>query len=219
MDKKVLRNLSYGVYVVTSKDNDRNVGCIANSIMQVTSNPSTVAISINHDNYTNKNIKENKKFGISILKEDSDAKIIGTFGFKTSKDINKFEDINFKQIEDIPILEDTCGYIVCKVIDIMEAATHTVFLGEVIETGDYSNENPMTYKYYHEILKGTSPKNAPTYEQKNDDIPTTENKTKKWKCSVCGYEYEGENLPDDFVCPICGVGRENFKLIQGDKLN
>lgn len=219
MDKKVLRNLSYGVYVVTSKDNDRNVGCIANSIMQVTSNPGMVAISINHDNYTNKVIKENKKFGISILKEDSDAKIIGTFGFKTSKDTNKFEDINFKQIENIPVLEDTCGYIICKVIDIMEAATHTVFLGEVIETGDYSNENPMTYKYYHETLKGTAPKNAPTYEQKNDDIPVTENKTKKWKCSVCGYEYEGENLPDDFVCPICGVGRENFKLIQGDKLN
>ena len=217
MDKKVLRNLSYGVYVVTSKENDKNVGCIANSIMQVTSNPCTIAVSVNHDNYTNKVIKENKKFGISILKEDSDAKIIGTFGFKTSKDTNKFEDINFKQIENIPVLEDTCGYIICKVIDIMEAATHTVFLGEVIETGDYSNENPMTYKYYHETLKGTAPKNAPTYEQKNDDIPVTENKTKKWKCSVCGYEYEGENLPDDFVCPICGVGRENFKLIQDNE--
>ena len=91
MDRKVLRNLSYGVYVVTSKENERNVGCIANSIMQITSNPSTIAVSINHDNYTNKVIKENKKFGVSILKETSDSKIIGTFGFKTSKDNDKFK--------------------------------------------------------------------------------------------------------------------------------
>ena len=98
MDKKVLRNLSYGVYVVTSREKDKNVGCIANSIMQVTSNPSVIAVSINHDNYTNKVIKENNKFGVSILKETTDAKIIGTFGFKSSKDTDKFDGINFKEI-------------------------------------------------------------------------------------------------------------------------
>ena len=157
MDKKVLRNLSYGVYVVTSKDKDRNIGCVANSIMQVTSNPSVIAVSINHDNYTNKVIKENKNFGVSILKETSDPKIIGTFGFKSSKDTDKFDDINFKEISDIPVLENTCGYMVCKVIDTMETSTHTIFLGEVLEADDYSNENPMTYKYYHEQLKGSSP--------------------------------------------------------------
>ena len=81
MDKKVFRNLSYGVYVVTSKTKDRNIGCVANSIMQVTSNPSVIAVSINHDNYTNKVIKETNKFGISILKETTDPKIIGTFGY------------------------------------------------------------------------------------------------------------------------------------------
>ena len=96
MDRKVFRNLSYGVYVVTSKENDRNVGCVANSIMQVTSNPSSIAISINHDNYTNNVIKENKKFGISILKENSNSKIIGTFGFNSSRDTDKFEKVSFK---------------------------------------------------------------------------------------------------------------------------
>ena len=214
MDRKVFRNLSYGVYVVTSKDNDRNVGCIANSIMQVTSNPSTIAISINHDNYTNKVIKESKKFGVSILKETSDPKIIGTFGFKTSRDTNKFDEVSFKEINEIPVLEETCGYMICKVINTMESETHTVFLGEVILADDYKNENPMTYKYYHEKLKGSSPKNAPTYEEKSDNVSKNDNKTKKWKCSICGYEYEGEDIPDDFVCPICGVGKENFKLIQ-----
>ena len=104
MDKKVLRNLSYGVYAVTSRDKDKNVGCIANSIMQVTSNPSVIAVSINHDNYTNKVIKENNKFGVSILKETTDAKIIGTFGYKSSKDTDKFDVINFKEISEIPVL-------------------------------------------------------------------------------------------------------------------
>ena len=213
MDKKVLRNLSYGVYVVTSKDKDKNVGCVANSIMQVTSSPSVIAVSINHDNYTNKVIKETNKFGISILKETTDAKIIGTFGFKSSKDTDKFNGINFKEILEIPVLEETCGYIVCEVIDTMETSTHTIFLGEVIEADDYNTENAMTYKYYHENLKGSSTKNAPTYEEKSIIHSDKGSKTKKWKCSLCGYIYEGDELPDDFVCPICGVGKEKFELI------
>lgn len=213
MDKKVLRNLSYGVYVVTSKDKDRNIGCVANSIMQVTSNPSVIAVSINHDNYTNKIIKETNIFGVSILKERADANIIGTFGFKSSKDTDKFNNIDYKEILGIPVLNDTCGYMICKVIDTMETSTHTIFLGQVIESGDYTNENAMTYKYYHEYLKGSSPKNAPTYEEKSIINTDEDNKTKKWKCSICGYIYEGDELPDDFVCPICGVGKENFELI------
>ena len=214
MDKKVLRNLSYGVYVVTSKDIDRNVGCIANSIMQVTSNPSVIAVSINHDNYTNKVIKENNKFGVSILKETTDAKIIGTFGYKSSKDNDKFDGINFKEISEIPVLENTCGYMVCKVIDTMETSTHTIFLGEVIEADDYSTENAMTYKYYHENLKGSSPKNAPTYEETSISQVDKDSKKSKWKCSICGYIHEADELPDDFKCPICGVGKEYFELVE-----
>ena len=214
MDKKVLRNLSYGVYVVTSRDKDKNVGCIANSIMQVTSNPSVIAVSINHDNYTNKVIKENNKFGVSILKETTDAKIIGTFGYKSSKDNDKFDGINFKEISEIPVLENTCGYMVCKVIDTMETSTHTIFLGEVIEADDYSTENAMTYKYYHENLKGSSPKNAPTYEETSISQVDKDSKKRKWKCSICGYIHEADELPDDFKCPICGVGKEYFELVE-----
>ena len=214
MDKKVLRNLSYGVYVVTSRDKDKNVGCIANSIMQVTSNPSVIAVSINHDNYTNKVIKENNKFGVSILKETTDAKIIGTFGYKSSKDNDKFDGINFKEISEIPVLENTCGYMVCKVIDTMETSTHTIFLGEVIEADDYSTENAMTYKYYHENLKGSSPKNAPTYEETSISQVDKDSKKSKWKCSICGYIHEADELPDDFKCPICGVGKEHFELVE-----
>ena len=214
MDKKVLRNLSYGVYVVTSRDKDKNVGCIANSIMQVTSNPSVIAVSINHDNYTNKVIKENNKFGVSILKETTDAKIIGTFGYKSSRDNDKFDGINYKEISEIPVLENTCGYMVCKVIDTMETSTHTIFLGEVIEADDYSTENAMTYKYYHENLKGSSPKNAPTYEETSISQVDKDSKKIKWKCSICGYIHEADELPDDFKCPICGVGKDHFELVE-----
>ena len=214
MDKKVLRNLSYGVYVVTSKDKDKNVGCVANSIMQVTSSPAVIAVSINHDNYTNKVIKENNKFGVSILKETTDAKIIGTFGYKSSKDTDKFDEINFKEVSEIPVLENTCGYMVCKVIDTMETSTHTIFLGEVIEADDYSTENAMTYKYYHENLKGSSPKNAPTYEETSISQVDKDSKKRKWKCSICGYIHEADELPDDFKCPICGVGKECFELVE-----
>ena len=192
MDRKVLRNLSYGVYVVTSKENDKKVGCIANSIMQVTSNPSTIAVSINHDNYTNR----------------------VTFGFKTSKDNDKFKDVSYKEEDGIPVITDSCGYMICNVIDVMETETHTVFLGEVVSADDYSDENPMTYKYYHEKLKGSSPKNAPTYEEKQDDDKKLDKKTKKWKCKICGYVYEGDTVPEDFVCPICGQPHTEFYEIE-----
>ena len=208
MDKKVLRNLSYGVYVVTTKDNDKNVGCIANSVMQITSSPSIVAISINHDNYTNKCIKENNTFAVSILTENSNPKIIGEFGFKSSKDTNKFEDIDYKVENDIPIINDSCGYFICKVINTIETSTHTIFLGEITNMDGFTNDTPMTYKYYHEKLKGTSPKNAPTYQE--EVIKKEEKNTKKWKCKICGYVYEGEKVPEDYICPICGRPHTEF---------
>lgn len=208
MDKKVLRNLSYGVYVVTTKDNEKNVGCIANSIMQVTSNPSVIAISINHDNYTNKCIKQKNKFAVMVLKEDSNPKIIGEFGFKTGKDTNKFENISYEIKDDMPIINDSCGYFICKVIKVVEMETHTVFFAEITEMDNYTNDIPMTYKYYHENLKGTSPKNAPTYNEV-EGINEDKN-TKKWKCKICGYVYEGEYVPDNYICPICGRPHTEF---------
>ncbi len=213
MDKKVLRNLSYGVYVVTSKDDDRNVGCVANSVMQVTSNPMMVAVSINHDNYTNSCVKKSGKFAVSILKEDSDAKIIGEFGFKTSRDTDKFKNINYNMVDDLAVINDSCGYLICEVIDQMETNTHTVFLAEITNADGYTDDNPMTYKYYHEKLKGTSPKNAPTYqeESKTEDVP--EKKVQRWRCKICGYIYEGEELPSDFICPICGRPASEFERI------
>lgn len=206
MDKNVLRNLSYGVYVITSVDGDRSVGCIANSVMQITSKPATIAVSINHDNYTNGCIEKSGIFVISVLSVDSAPQIIGTFGFSTSKDRDKFAEIEGIAVDGTKAIANSIGYIVCKVINKMETETHTVFLGEVTDAVMLEGGIPMTYAYYHNVIKGKSPKNAPTYIEEEK----IESK-KKFVCSVCGYVYEGDELPPDFKCPVCGKGAEVFK--------
>lgn len=207
MDKNVLKNLSYGVYVVGARD-DKNVGCIVNTAIQVTSSPITIAVSINHDNYTNKIIKKTNKFSVSILDEGVNSEIIGTFGYKSSKDIDKYENISYELIDNVPILNDACGNIICKVVDTIETTTHTIFLAEVTDMLNYKETEPMTYRYYHNVLKGKSPKNAPTYIEEKDSGKSV------WKCSVCGYEVEATELDDDFVCPICGEKVSAFRKIR-----
>ena len=163
MNTKVFRDLSYGVYIISTMADGIATGCTANSAMQITSSPATIAISINHDNYTNECIKEHGKFSISILSEQSNPMLIGKFGFQSGRDTHKFMGVDLAIIEDVPIVKDACSYVVCKVIDMMETSTHTVFLGEVIEGEVLKGGTPMTYAYYHNVIKGKSPKNAPTY--------------------------------------------------------
>ena len=142
MNNKVLRNLSYGMYILGTRK-DRNVGCIVNTAFQITSEPPTIAVSVNHDNYTNQIIKQTNKFSLSILKEKTKPLIIGKFGYRTSKEIDKFKDEDFIMLEDVPVIKDNCGYIICKVINIMESATHTVFLGEIIDMDNYEETSPI----------------------------------------------------------------------------
>ncbi len=164
MDKTALFNLSYGVYVVTTWAEGRPTGCTANSAMQITATPETIAVSINHDNYTNKCIKDTGVFAINILGENVDPMVIGSFGFRSGKDVDKFEGIEHLVKGYLPVLPQAVSYITCKVINTMETETHTVFLGEVTDAGNLSKDTPMTYSYYHKVVKGTAPKNAPTYQ-------------------------------------------------------
>lgn len=163
MNKNAFHQLSYGVYVVSTWDNGRPTGCTANSAMQITSEPATIAISINHDNYTNYCIQESGRFAISVLGENSEPSIIGTFGFKSGRDVNKFDEVKSVVKGYMPVVADACAYIVCEVVDKMETSTHTVFLGKVLDADVLKSDIPMTYAYYHNVIKGKSPKNAPTY--------------------------------------------------------
>jgi len=207
MNKNVLRNLSYGVYVVSTVCDNRPTGCIANSAMQVTHD--TIAISINHDNYTNQCIKSAKKFAISILGVDVSDNIIPVFGFQSGRDIDKFKNVSVKEVEGLDVIKEATGYIICEVINQMETETHTIFLGKMTDCDTLENQIPMTYAYYHQVKKGTSPKAAPTYL---DTIPATQDNKPKYKCTICGYIYEGEleNESDDYLCPICKQGKDKF---------
>lgn len=212
MNNNAFRNLSYGVYIISTWDNGRPTGCTANSAMQITSDPATIAISINHNNYTNKCIEESGKFAISILGENSEPSIIGTFGFQSGKDVNKFDSVRHEVKGSMPIVMEACAYITCEVINKMETDTHTIFLGKVIDADILSKNDPMTYAYYHKVVKGKSPKNAPTYIPEDSAV---DNKKEKYVCSVCGYVYEGgipfEELPEDYTCPICKQPKKVFK--------
>ncbi len=207
MDKTVLKDLSYGVYIVSAKVDDLLVGCVANSIMQI--NSETIAISINKENYTTKVIEETKKFAINILPQDIDIELIKTFGFKKSNEVNKYENVNYELVNDLPVIKDSCGAIFCEYEKCIETSTHLVILAKITDATKYSNKTPLTYKYYQENLKGGTSKYAPTYQEGE--------KTKKnvFVCKICGYRYETDldELPDDFKCPMCGVGKEYFEKL------
>lgn len=209
MNPNAFRKLSYGVYVISSWDEGRPTGCTANSVMQITSEPATVAVSINHDNYTNGCISRSGRFAVSVLSEASDPSIIGTFGFQSGKTVNKFDSVEYEQKANLPVVKDSCAWIVCEVIDRMETATHTVFLGKVVDADEQGAGEPMTYAYYHKVIRGKSPKNAPTYLPEEEKAQEA-----RWVCSVCGYVYDGETpfeqLPDSFVCPVCRQPKSAF---------
>ena len=200
MDKSIFRDVSYGMYVVTTQ----NAGCIINTMTQITSENPIISISLNKNNYTNEQIKKEKKFAVSIISEKTNPNLISVFGFSSSKENNKFENFEYEEINNIKVLkEQTIGYLICEVVDIIDCETHDIFLGRVIDAKNENDNIPMTYKYYHEVVKGKAPKTAPTYieEKVEDDV---------YVCDVCGYQHKGE-VPEGFICPICGVDHTHFK--------
>ncbi len=216
MNTKAFHTLSYGIYVLTSIKNDTPYGCIINTAFQITSSPARIAVSCNRDNFTHGIISESGVFGISVLPESASSSLIGTFGYKSGRDIDKFAGVHWTigMETDVPLLmEESISTIECRVIEVLDVGTHTIFVGEVVnaEIHDESNKE-MTYRYYHNELKGVAPKNAPTYIEKEATMETTE----LWVCDLCGYEYESmtnaefEQLPDDWVCPICGADKSMF---------
>ena len=161
IDNKAFFKLSYGLFVLTTNDGSRDNGCIVNTAIQVADNKISVAVS--KANYTAETIAKTKKMNALCLSVGAPFSVFEAFGFRSGRDTDKFEGIEPLIKGYLPIIPDAMSYITCKVIDTMETATHTVFLGEVTDAGNLKKDTPMTYKYYHEVIKGTAPKNAPTY--------------------------------------------------------
>ncbi len=213
MNSMVLNNISYGMYAIGVKDKNKVSACIANTVVQVSAVPEIIAVSINRENYTNSCIKKSGVFTVSVLSEDTSPNVIGTLGFKSGKDIYKFENIDHEIIDGgLPvIIKDSSCYFSCKVIDSIEVSTHTVFIAQVIHTSDDFKKTPMTYSYYHRVIKGSAPKNAPTYRGYSQKAG------KEYVCTVCGYVYNDESVPfeslhNTWVCPICGAPKSVFTL-------
>ncbi len=165
MDRKILHKLSYGMYVISSAKEGKLDGQIANTVFQITSKPAKIAISINKENLTYEYIKYSNVFSVSILSTEAPFKFIGLFGFRSGKDINKFENVKYKiGITGTPIVLDySLGYIEAKVVDSVDVGTHVLFIGEVVDADSIQEGTPMTYDYYHNVVKGKTPPKAATY--------------------------------------------------------
>ena len=227
MNLQALHKLGYGLYVVSSRKGDRLNGQIANTVFQITSEPPTVAVSINKGNLTHEFIKASRRFTASVLCQDTPLSFIGRFGFKSGRETDKFEGIDYKMGETgAPIvLDNAVSYLEVRVSKEMDVGTHTIFVGEVVNADVISDEVCMTYDYYHQIKGGKTPKAAATYVEETKVTP----KTAKYKCTVCGYIYDPEQgdpdanippgtpfekLPDDWVCPMCGASKSEFQKIE-----
>lgn len=229
MNNKTLHKISYGLYIISSKKEDKLNGQIANTVFQITSEPATIAVSINKQNLTNEYIKASKLLTVSILSQAAAMTLIGKFGFKSGRESNKFEDTKYKLSDrGIPIIEEsTVGYLEAEVIQEVDMGSHTIFIARVIDANITSEDIPMTYAYYHQVKNGKAPQTAPTY-LKEEPAKTAGNAgdSDKYECSVCGYTYDPvigdeaggikpgtafQDLPANWVCPVCGVGKEEFK--------
>ena len=211
MDTKALRDLTYGMYILGTKDGDRLTGCTVNTVIQVSSEPALISVCVNRNNFTNLCIKASGGFSVSILSEEATGEIIGSFGFRSGKEVDKFDGTAYQLTADgFPVLTSAvCGWLSCQLVDSMELDTHTLFIGKLTDAKQLDGK-PMTYTYYHQVIKGKAPANAPTYQKETSQGET-------WKCSVCGYEYvDGafENLPETWKCPVCGVEKVLFKKTQ-----
>lgn len=228
MNKAAFFKLSYGLYIVTAGADGRFNGQIANTAFQVTSEPCTVAISINKLNYTHEHIRTGRRFAVSILAETAPMTLIGQFGFKSGRDIDKFGGIKVRiGATGIPIVaEHVTAYFEAKVVNEFDCGTHTLFLGEIVEADVLDGAaEPMTYAYYHQVKGGKSPKNAPTYQKEEAAAPSAPAEAARWTCSICGYVYDPaagdpeakipagtafEDLPAAWTCPICGAEKDKF---------
>lgn len=199
MDEKAMFKIGYGLYILTGKAQKDN-GCIVNTVMQITDNPKRIVAAVNKRNETCKMIEETKEFNVSILTTEASFALFQRFGFQSGREVDKFADYQgMKRAENgiYYITETTNAYLSAKVTDMIDCDSHIMFLAEVVDGVILGDKDTVTYDYY----------------QKNIKPKPQETKIKGYRCRICGYIYEGEELPEDFVCPICKHGAADFEKI------
>ena len=203
IDNKAMFKLSYGLFVLSARDGDGDNACIVNTVQQVTDSPKRISVAVNKNNKTHGMIADTGIFNVSVISTDADFSIFKRFGFSSGRDTNKFSDFHsYVRSENglIAVAGYTNAYISAKVISSVDCGTHTLFIAEVTEAKVLSDAQSVTYEYYFANIK-------PKPVQK-------EEKKKGWVCKICGYVYEGDPLPEDFVCPWCKHGTEVFEPLK-----
>ena len=212
-----------GLYVIGAGTKPHYSGALVDALTQISANPPLVMLSMMNHSHTKENIDSTGEFSISVLPQDTNPFIVANFGFQGGKNVKKWEAVDYKEINGLPYLNSSLSKLKAKVIDTIKYPHNTLYVAEIIETHDVKKGEPLTYKYYREHLKPL----CQALHNKNPscDISTAPhekgvtplNIKKTWTCILCKYEYQGdipfEDLPEDWRCPICGVGKEMFELI------
>lgn len=203
MNEMAMFKLSYGLFVITACRDGRDNGCITNTAIQVTVDPNRISVTINKANYTHDMIKDTGLFTVSVLSEEATFGIFKHFGFQSGRDVSKFA--GYTKCKKAPngtmiITAGTNAYISGKVVQEIDLGTHTMFIADVTDMEILSDVPSATYTYYQENIK-----------PKPEAVGTTPKGETIWRCRICGYEYVGEELPEDFICPVCKHPASDFE--------
>lgn len=205
MDPKVMYALSYGMFILSARRGDKDNGCIINTAIQVTEQPNRIAVAVNKANYTHDMMWESGRFTLSVLSERADFELFRRFGFQTGREVDKFAGLEPDTARDRAgvcyVTQGVNAWMSCRVTSAIDLGTHTLFLADVSE-GEVLNQEPSaTYAYYHNHIKP-------------GDFVSTSSDKKRWVCRVCGYVYEGDELPADFICPLCKHPASDFERVE-----
>jgi flavin reductase (DIM6/NTAB) family NADH-FMN oxidoreductase RutF/rubredoxin len=218
---EALHKITYGLYIVSSGDRISGNGFISNTVFQVTSDPPRFAVVCNKDNYTSGIISKSGAFSVSVLDRDTPPEIFGQFGFKSGKDYDKLKGMEVIYGETgVPIILNECiAYLECRLIQTVDAGTHLIFIGEMIQSKVVNDsKEPISYAFYRKERKGVAPKNAPTFIDRAKLLEFSgKSIQKKYQCGACGYIYDEaaekirfSDLPPDWICPVCGSEKSDF---------
>ncbi|WP_415981866.1 flavin reductase [Anaerostipes caccae] len=200
MNQAAMFQLSYGLFVLSAKNGEKDNGCIVNTVQQITTTPNRISIAVNKDNFTHDMIKDTGSFNVSILSEEVTFDIFKHFGFQSGRDVDKLK--NFSDYERSSngifyLNKYANAFLSASVAETVDLGTHTMFIADVTDGEVLSQVPSVTYAYYHKHIKPQP----------------QETKKTGWRCKICGYIYEGEELPADFICPICKHGASDFDRI------
>ncbi|MBO5573543.1 MAG: flavin reductase [Clostridium sp.] len=205
MDMKAMYKLSYGLFVLTAKRGEKDNGCITNTAIQVTSEPNRISIAVNKANYTHDMVLETGKFNVSIISEKADFDLFKHFGFQSGRDVDKFADFtDCARAENgiFYITKGTNAVISAEVEQCIDLGSHTLFIAKVTDLMVLDSASSATYEYYQNNIK-----------PKPQAVGTTPTGQTIWRCRICGYEYVGEELPEDFICPLCKHPASDFEKV------